>query len=162
MTVLEKGLLSGLSPSQSYVLRSATTLFIAVAVFVPGRLASLRLYFFGNRNRLAVRVQQYLIRIETKALLGLKGANHPVPVHLTRPEVRHEHVPVMVGLVGLRVQAYHARGQRIVCSVEQQQLDGDRTLRKHAEVHACGTYRCPQRIAVTTTYVIDHATEPLS
>ncbi len=95
----------------------------------------------------AIGVEKDLRGIEAQAVRGLERPVDAIAIDLARPQAGDEHVPVVVGAIGGRVDPDHARWLRVVDAVEEQQLDPGRVLGEHAEVHPVGAGRRPERRA---------------
>src|SRR4030095_8314664 len=95
----------------------------------------------------AVWVKEDLFRIESHPAGRIERPLDSIPIKLPRLHVRHEHVPVMVGTIGCRVDRNDPRGLGIVFPVKQQQLYGGCPAREYAEIDAARLDRGSQRIA---------------
>src|SRR5262245_26490086 len=81
------------------------------------------------RYTLAVGIQQHLCCVEEQPLLRRVRPVRSISVELTRPEVRHEGVPVVVGS-SVRIEVDDPRRTLGVGPIEQQQLYRVRMLGK--------------------------------
>lgn len=87
----------------------------------------------GPGDRLGVRIQEELLRIEAMALLGRKGAMDAVAVELARPQIRQKRVPDLVRALAQR----NARALvRALGRVKEAQLHGGGVLGENGEVDA--------------------------
>ena len=96
---------------------------------------------------LAVWIEQHLVAVEAQALAGVVRTIGAKRIQLSRPQTRHEGVPVVVGALGARVQVDHMRGLGIVHAVEEEKLNRCAVLREDAEVDAARTERRTERKA---------------
>jgi len=85
-----------------------------------------------------IRIQQYLVRIETQPSRGIEQSGDAVGIDLTRDDAWYKDVPVMVGAVGPRVEIDDPKGHRRVHVLEQQQLRCGTVLGEHTEIGAAG------------------------
>ena len=103
-------------------------------VALPAR--SLAAVIFGDDHAAPIRIEEHLRGVEPQSARWIVRTLDAVGVELPRLHTRDEHVPIVVGAVGRRVDRNHARRTRIVLTVEEQQLDARGTAREHTEVHA--------------------------
>jgi hypothetical protein len=101
-----------------------------------------------DRHATTIRVKQDLGGVEAHTVRRIPRALDAIAVDLAWRHARDEHVPVVVGAIGGRVDPDHPRGLRAVVDViEQQQLDSGGVLGEHAEVHAVAARRRSERRA---------------
>ena len=120
---------------------------MAVAALSPSARGGLAAVAFRNRHGAAVRIQEEFGRIEAQSGGRLERPFDAIAVDLARLRARHEHVPVVIGAVGCRIQ----RGSRARAGRRPRgRRTADRRrrrLREDAEVDASGTRRGAQRMA---------------
>ena len=55
-----------------------------------------------DRDRKAIGIEEQFLVIETQASLRREWSVSAIGIDLTRPEIRNEHVPVVIGAMGAR------------------------------------------------------------
>src|SRR5262249_51423035 len=98
-----------------------------------------------NRDSAAVGIEENLGRIEAHAARGIERSADLIAVQLARSDVRHEHMPVVIGAIGRWIQANDPRRPRVVDVIEEEQLDAARVLREDAEIDAARRGLCAQQ-----------------
>jgi hypothetical protein len=114
---------------------------------VPGRAGGAAIVAGRHGHAPAIGVEEDLLGIEAQAICGIPRPLDPIAVDLAWLRAGDEHVPVVVGPVGDRVDADRARGLSIVDVVEEQQLDAGGMLREDAEVRPTLAWRRAERRA---------------
>jgi hypothetical protein len=92
----------------------------------------------------AIGVKKDLGGIEAHADRRVPRPIGTIAVDLACLDAWDEHVPVVTGAVGGRIDADHMLGLRVIDIVEKQQLDRGGMLGEHAEVHPIAARRCSQ------------------
>jgi hypothetical protein len=125
---------------------------------VPPMLGGLPAATCRPGNALAIRVEQYLVGIETQPSRGIERSSDAIGVDLTRDKVWYKDVPVMIGTVGPRIESDDPRRPRSVHVVEQQQLRCGTMLGEHAEIGAAGDESRTERKALA--FLANHGLHP--
>src|SRR4029077_192094 len=94
-----------------------------------------------------VRVEENLVGIEPHAVRGIEWPVNAICVELSRPQILHEYVPIMVRAVGCGIDRDYPRGLRIIFPVKEQQLYTRGVPRVDAEVDASRHYGGAKRRA---------------
>jgi hypothetical protein len=87
-----------------------------------------------DRNALAVSIEQDLLGIKPEPVLRIEWPCYPVAVDLTRPDAGHEHMPIVISAVPVRIEVDDPGGLGIIYRIEQQELGRGTVLRKYAEI----------------------------
>src|ERR1700720_1396382 len=96
-------------------------------------------------QRLGVRIDQQLVRIEPMPVRRIKGSVNTVAVKQVRPSVRQVGVPDLVGIF----RKHDARLLLAARAVEQAQLDFFGMRRKNRKVHPLTVPSGPERVWTT-------------
>src|SRR5262245_18689005 len=112
---------------------------------VPTRASRFTAVVLRNQHAAPVRIEQHLSRVKPRPVRRIEWPPNPVCVDLTRPQPRHEDMPVVIGSVGAGVDANRSLWPGLIFLVKQQQLYTRCGARKKAEIDAargdCGAQR---------------------
>ena len=95
--VRDDGRLSGVSPSQSYVLRIHYDAFHCSSGIITCFAGSVAIVIFGNNNTAAIGIKKNFGRVESHSCGRFKWSVCPISVELSGLYARYENMPVMVG-----------------------------------------------------------------